>query len=250
MRIEIRPPSGLVPLLMTLPLVHALRHGYPEAELALAAAPEFQSLLALTGVDVRRAARRGRPRHDAVRLDLEALSDIRSRTVAGFTGRPLWRAFLAAALDAGLHCRALPRPPYLRSRGIAAEHAVLAVGPGKTGTALRSLAGWLQGRGERVEEVAVESVATTGAVGRTVRQVAGRRLVLSDSPEVTFLAAAFNVPVLSILPTRRAPQGCQPFRGRDTVLVVSWKRKMVSQRTLREKAWELLESTASVPGDV
>jgi hypothetical protein len=114
------------------------------------------------------------------------------------------------------------------------------VGSGKGGTALRGLAQWLQRRGETVQEIALEPVTTPGAIGLAVQRIAGRRLVLSDSPEVSFLAAALDVPVLSLLTVRQAAPSVQPFLGSHTLLRLPRNGGRLPLATLRNAVEKLL----------
>ncbi len=105
-------PSPLA-VMLSLPLLHALRHGAPRAQLTVAAPTALQGLLEWTGLDLGFVTE---DPPDATRLDLRLgdgglLEGFQPR--AGPRSRPLWKQYLAAALDAGCRCTVLPDPPYL-----------------------------------------------------------------------------------------------------------------------------------------
>jgi hypothetical protein len=250
--IEIHPPAGLVPLLLALPLLHALRRGNPQARLAVAVEQEHRSLLALTGLDLEPVPRRGRPRTEARRLDLGELPDIRSRPVNGLEGRPLWRAFLAAALDAGLRIEGLPRPPYLLPEGDGDNGgrppAVLADPRwAEVENPFTSLALWLQGRGEVVELLNGQRQLLED-IPKAVAHLSGRRLLLSTDAAGLCLAAALGVPVLGVATPEEFPRCHQPFLGPHVILVVPHRGAPLPQDAARRAAVELLAVPAEVPG--
>lgn len=226
-------PSPLA-VMLSLPLLHALRLGAPTAQLTVAAPMALQGLLEWAGLDLGFVTE---DPPDASRLDLRLregglLAGFQPR--AGPRSRPLWKQYLAAALDAGCRCTVLPDPPYLHHPSRIATGAAPGAVPSRDGGAMED-----SGAGGGVV-LAAEEEGMRGVLVRLLEHLgvphtplpmgdweeraevlvkAG--VALSADLSITCLGTALGVRLVGLHPPGEDLVFYQPFRSSRT-RVVPW----------------------------
>jgi hypothetical protein len=226
-------PSPLA-VMLSLPLLHALRQGAPTAQLTVAAPRALQGLLEWAGLDLGFVTE---DPPDATRLDLRLregglLEGFQPR--AGPRSRPLWKQYLAAALDAGCRCTAFPDPPYLYHPSRISAGAAPGAAPSRDGGAMED-----SGAGGGVVLAAEEAGMRGVLVGlleslgvshtplpmgdweERAEVLVAARVALSADLSITCLGTALGVRLVGLHPPGEDLAFYHPFRSPRT-RVVPW----------------------------